>query len=345
MTDLSPAQIVHRITEAMRAAIPTDQPALINNYYEVMEYHLGWRNERLEIAPSDPGKLVRPMLAILACQALGGSLEHALPLAGAVQLLHDFSLIHDDIEDHSLQRRGRATLWSIWGMEVGINAGDGMFALAHRSLHRLPDVGVDPVTSLAVLRGFVEVCLRLCEGQHLDITAEGRFDVTTERYIQMIRGKTAALISASAGLGARIATADAAQVAALRTFGEAVGITFQVQDDILDIWGNSALTGKPQAADLIQRKLSLPVIYALEHASAEDRATFERLYRQPESDGSEIPTLLAILERTGAQAATEAMADHYHAQAEAALATVKPANPAALQQLRQLAEGLLRRKH
>lgn len=336
--------LTSEVVAAMHAAFPDQPSSLHADYYARMEYHLGWRSADLSPAPSDGGKLVRPLLAVLVCEALGGTRAHALPLAAGLQLVHDFSLIHDDIEDHSPQRRGRATVWSIWGMEQGINIGDGLFAIAHRSLHRLVDIGVDAATTLAVLRGFEEAILRICEGQHLDISGEGRFDVSTARYLEMIRGKTAALIAASTGLGARLATDDSVVVDRMTSFGEAVGMAFQIEDDILDIWGDPARTGKPQAADLQSRKLSLPVIHALEHATLTERATFERIYRQP-ADPADLPALFAILDRTDARSAAGALADRYHHQAEEALAAIEPRNQEAFSALRQLFDSLLRRTH
>ncbi len=337
-----PGTLTDQIREAMRAAFPTvEQPAL-RDYYNIMEYHLGWRNAQLEPEWADPGKLIRPRLVLLACRALGGQESHALPLAAGIQLLHDFSLIHDDIEDHSEQRRGRATVWKLWGLELGINAGDGMFAVAHRALHRLPDVGVEPGTALAVLRGFEEAILRICEGQHLDITGEGRFDIDEGRYLLMIRGKTAALLRAATGLGARLATDDPRQLAVMSDFGEALGMAFQMQDDLLDIWGDPSRTGKPSAADLLQRKMSLPVVHAYTHAGAE-RTTIERIYRQEQVGEADVHTLLGLLERTGSRAFVAELVRQEHDRALQALAAVHPVDLEAHEQLRTLAESLLDR--
>lgn len=300
------------IRDAMRAAFPrADDPAL-DDYYKLMEYHLGWRDESLAPAPADTGKLIRPQLALLACRALGGDDAHALPLAAAVQLLHDFSLIHDDIEDHSEQRRGRTTLWKLWGLELGINAGDGMFAIAHRSLHRLPDVGVEPATALAVMRGFEEAVLRICEGQHLDLTGERRFDIDEARYLRMIRGKTAALIAASTGLGARLATDDPAQVRAMSDFGEALGLAFQMQDDLLDIWGDPELTGKPAGDDLLSGKPTVIVSLAQQRVDPSVRPVLDRA-GTPELTEDDVALLQVALADCGVVDAVEAMiADHLH---------------------------------
>ena len=335
-------QLTEEIHAAMRAALPAPADPALAEYYRMMEYHLGWRDANLLPETADVGKLVRPLFAILACRALGGSDAHALPLAAAIQLLHDFSLIHDDIEDHSAQRRGRATVWRLWGLEVGINVGDGMFTVAHCALHRLSDVGVAPATVLAVLRGFEAAILRICEGQHLDLTAEGRFDIGEARYLAMIRGKTAALFGAAARLGARLATDDEAQLAVMRAFGEALGLAYQMQDDLLDIWGDPRQTGKPFAADLLQRKMSLPMVHAHAHAGP-DRAVIERVYRQERVTEDDVQALLAILDAAGSRAHVTMLANREHDRALAALADVRPSDHAAFEALQALAESLLNR--
>ena len=334
--------LVEQIRAAMREAFPQPIDPSLAEYYSLMEYHLGWRGVDLEPTESDSGKLIRPMVAVLACRALGGAEEEALPLAAAIQLLHDFSLVHDDIEDHSEQRRGRPTVWKLWGVELGINVGDGMFALAHRALYRLADVGVKPATVFTVVRGFEETILRICEGQHLDLTGEGRFDITESRYLAMIGGKTAALLAAAAGLGARLGTDDERAITAMTTFGEALGLAFQMHDDLLDIWGDPRLTGKPFAADLLQRKMSLPMVHAYTHAAAA-RATIERLYGQDHLSEDDVHRLLAILEAAGSREHVAELVSREHDRAITALEAVEPADPDALEALCSLAESLLHR--
>lgn len=331
-----------QIRAAMRSVIPQPTEPELQQYYQMMEYHLGWRDEQLNPAQADAGKLIRPTLALLACSTLGGSDAQALPLAAALQILHDFTLIHDDIEDHSLQRRGRATLWTIWGLELGINAGDGMFALAHRALLGIADQGVDARRVITIMREFEATILRICEGQHLDLTGEGRFDISEDRYLKMILGKTATLLAAATSLGARIATDDAEQITAMGTFGEALGMAFQMEDDLLDIWGDPQLTGKAFAADLLQRKMSLPVIHAYTHIGAE-RATIERIYRQDQLSSDDVQTLLDLLDTAGSRAYVTGLAHAEHERALEALARIQPVNSTAFEKLEGLATSLLNR--
>lgn len=340
LSDLHPS-----IVAAMRAAFP-DAPPDLAPYYGMMQYHLGWLDEQLQPSNASSGKLIRPMLVLLANRVFGGHDAQALPLAAAIQLLHDFSLIHDDIEDNSATRRGRRTTWNIWGLAHGINAGDGMFALAHRAVYALSDTGVPADRVLRIARDFENTILRICEGQYLDMSAEGQMDVTEDRYLRMIRGKTAMLAAASAGLGAQVATDDRPQIEAMWQFGQSLGMAFQMRDDLLDIWGAPEQTGKPFAADLQQRKMSLPVIYALAHAPHADRKQFEALYRQPDPLArDDLNTLLSILDRTGAQTYVESLARDEYDRAMQALDRVAPAAPAALDDLRALAQSLLNRVH
>ena len=329
----------------MRAAFPHAE-ARVARFYQLQEYHLGWRDLQLQPAESDPGKLIRPQLVLLACQAAGGDPAQAMPLAAGVQLLHDFTLIHDDIEDNSDTRRGRPTLWSVWGLAQGINAGDGMFVLAHLAIHRLSETGVPPERTLAVLRRFDEVILQVCEGQYLDLSFEGDLSIAPPDYLAMIGRKTAALVAGACELGALVAGAPTADAAALGEFGRSVGLAFQIEDDILGIWGAPEVTGKPRAADLYRRKVSLPVVYALAHST--DSAELARLYSEGQMDEAGVERALAILDSSEARDYCAGVAAEHHAAAFAAIDRVDTAGNSAAEaaraQLRALAESLIGRQ-
>ncbi len=213
------------VQNAMREAFPAAE-ARVAAFYGMQEYHLGWRDEQFQPVYADPGKLLRPVFCLLSCQAVGGDPQQALPLAAGIQLMHDFSLIHDDIEDQSDTRRGRSTVWTKWGMAQGINAGDGMLILSHLSLHRLVEVGVRSDVALEVLRRFDQTVLSVCEGQYLDIGYEGDLTINEDDYIAMISRKTAALIAAATELGALVGGADAETAQAMFDFGQNLGLAF-----------------------------------------------------------------------------------------------------------------------
>jgi geranylgeranyl diphosphate synthase type I len=337
---MSRSDLRSAIQEAMRAAFP-EAEARVTQFYAMQEYQLGWRDEQLAPADHDPGKLLRPRLSLLACQAVGGDVRQALPLAAGIQLLHDFSLIHDDIEDQSPTRRSRPTVWALWGLAQGINTGDGMFVVAHLALHRLVDVGVPPAVALEILRRFDQTILTICEGQFLDLSYEGDLRISEADYLAMIGRKTAALVAAATELGARVGGADATMAQDFFEFGYNLGLAFQIQDDVLGIWGDPALTGKPAAADLYRRKVSLPIIYALQMPAQRD--VLARLYALQPIGDADVRQILEILQLAGARDYTEGMAQAYHRRALAALDRVR-GDAAALAELRAIAEGLTDRK-
>ena len=328
-----------QIRAAMHAAFPAAEER-VARFYQMQQYQLGWRDEQLAPADVDPGKLIRPQLVLLACRAAGGDPAQALPLAAGIQLIHDFSLIHDDIEDDSDIRRGRTTVWKLWGLAKGINTGDGMYTVAHLALHQLPARGVPASVALEVLRRFDETILTICEGQFLDLSFEGNLAISEDDYLAMIGRKPAALIAAAAELGALVGGASSATASAMREYGQSLGLAFQVQDDVLGIWGDPEVTGKPFAADLYRRKLSLPVIHALRNAS--QRQQLAELYRQPEMGDAAVAQMLGALDQAGSRDYTAAVAERYHNRALAALDAAEGGAPA-IDELRALTAKLLNR--
>ena len=192
------------IEAEMRDVLAIPQGAAAG-HYQIMQYHMGWLDAELRPVAAPAGKGIRPLLCLLACAAAGGDPGTALPAAAGVELLHNFSLLHDDIEDNSPLRRHRPTTWTIFGMPITCNAGDGMFSLAHAAFYRMEALGVPPATVLAALRRFDEMCVALTEGQYLDMSFERRLSVTPDDYFRMIAGKTGALLAVAPEIGALVA--------------------------------------------------------------------------------------------------------------------------------------------
>jgi geranylgeranyl diphosphate synthase type I len=308
-------QWLPRLESEMRAML--DHPeSTVAPHYGMMEYHLGWRNEWLQPQLSPAGKRLRPILCLLACAEVGGEPVQALPAAAAIELLHNFSLIHDDIEDGDELRRHRPTVWKIWGIPLAINAGDGLFAIAFAAVQRLSRRGVAAETVLQALDLFTQSCLALTEGQYLDISFEQRSDVIVADYLRMIQGKTAALIGASVAIGAQIGGATAPQVAAIRYFGQNIGLAFQIQDDLLGIWGDPEVTGKAAGNDILRRKKSLPILHALTHERVGGQfSALLASHLQP----AQLDHALVLLEQAETRTFVESHIHSYQTQGLAAL--------------------------
>jgi len=231
------------------------------NLRHMMAYHLGWEGDGRGLAAQ--GKRIRPQVVLLCCEAAGGKWQNALPAAAAVELIHNFSLIHDDIEDRSDLRHGRKTIWAKWGDAQAVNTGDAMFTLANLTLLGLNN-SLPAEKVLAAGDLLQQTCFELTQGQFLDISSEGEDLIPIDDYWPMIGGKTAALLAGSAKLGAMVGGASEAQLQAFHRFGYSLGLAFQAQDDALGIWGNAALLGKSIQSDLIDGKKTLPVVFALQ---------------------------------------------------------------------------------
>jgi len=301
---------------------------------DILSYHLGWVGDKNLIEAQ--GKRIRPLLVLLAAAASGGDWKNALPAAAAVEILHNFSLIHDDIEDGSPLRRGRETVWKKWGQALAINAGDTLFTLAFEAISTLQQTSPAHVT-LNALQILNATCLQLTGGQHLDISYENERFISLDDYWRMIEGKTAALISACLRLGSLIGGGTEEQQNLLAEFGRSLGIAFQIQDDWLGIWGDAALTGKSTESDLLSGKKSLPVVYALQKQQA-----FAQRWLAGPIQPHEINHLAGLLIQEGAQRYTEEQAERYTQQALRSLAQAAVENDAG-EALRELALNLLKR--
>jgi geranylgeranyl diphosphate synthase type I len=325
------ARYIPLIESEMRECLSVPD-AMLADYYGMLHYHLGWADEHFAPAHINSGKRIRPMLCLLACQSAQGDEMQAIPAAAGIELLHNFSLIHDDIEDHSPTRRGRPSVWALWGIPQATNSGDGLFAIAHLAVDRLSERSTPAGRILTVRRVFDRACLALTHGQYLDLAFESREKVSVDEYMVMISNKTAALIGAAAAIGATLAGSTTA--VQYETFGRELGLAFQIQDDILGIWGDEALTGKSNESDIATRKKSLPVVYALERSER-----LRTLYAAPHVD---VAAAIAELDAVSARTFAEQAAQKHHGQSLAAL-RASGASGDAGQALFDLAESLLSR--
>ena len=334
-TDIDLDQLIAD-TEAEILRLVADRDPSTHGLYEMVRYHLA-----LDGSGASGGKRIRPLLGLLAYASIAGEHARALPGAAAVELGHNFSLVHDDIEDGDVERRHRPTLWTVHGIPQAINTGDTLFSLSRIALHRLSDLGFSDAKVLRLMRLFDETCLALCEGQYLDIAASVSNELmTVDGYFDMIGRKTAALIAASIEAGALLATDDEDVIARYRGFGWALGLAFQVNDDLLGIWGAERATGK-EASDVAHRKQTLPVIYAHETAGPEDRARLQALYAAPDRTPAEVAEVVAILERTGAREYTREQARRHRDEALAELDGAGVLGAAARTRLEQIIVGVI----
>jgi len=295
-------------------SLPEDPPG----FGVMLRYAMGWVDENDQPYSHPTGKRIRPILLLLCAEAAGGDWRTALPAAASVELVHNFSLIHDDIQDDSPTRHGRPTVWQVWGRANAINAGDALYTLAYCALENLSNK-LHPETVIKVWRIFNSTTLELTRGQHLDMRFEHQPTVTVDEYISMIRGKSAALVAACAQIGALIGSGNDELAARYAEFGLNLGIAFQIRDDILGIWGNPTTTGKSAATDILSRKKSLPVLYGLSQ-SPDLRAIYER---QQFSD-TDVTEAVNVLDAINAQSYTQESETTFY---QRALATLEGANP------------------
>lgn len=330
------AEMLPSIDAEIRAILATPILDPYHGLREILAYHLGYENDHA--VEGAQGKRIRPLLVLLTAAAVGGRWQNCLPAAAAVELLHNFSLVHDDIEDQSGIRRGRPTVWATWGEAIAINAGDAMYALAFHALSNLyQSVGAE--AALQAYRHLTETCIFLTGGQHLDISYEKAQDLPLESYWAMVGGKTAALLSACVNLGAICAGASLETTNNLKKFGTALGLSFQIKDDCLGIWGEEGVTGKSSSSDLAAGKKSLPVLYGLRQGGI-----FTAEWLKPQHTDRDYVNLAKLLEETGARDFAESEISRLTRESLDALENVKLENgPGAA--LRELAFALISRKY
>lgn len=326
------------VLPALRSAVAQLTPRLRTP----TEYHFGWvEPDGTPVPPgaARTGKAVRPALAVLGAEAAGGDATVAVPGAVAMELIHNFSLIHDDIMDGDKTRHHRPTVWDVYGVSEAILVGDAVHTLAFQVLESGTETS--PHAGRA-MRSVTLATAAMITGQAQDADLDDRLDGTLAECVEMERNKTGALLAGSIGVGAVLAGAGAELVAALEQYGFELGLAFQAVDDVLGIWGNPDATGKPVGNDLRERKKSVPVMLALESGGALADAVRDAFTRSPGPDTvSSLSDLLAndgIRDRTIDRART-------HLDAALTAIAAQPLEPTAAAELEALARFVVEREY
>ena len=327
------------IGNALRDALDNQDPV-----YNLLRYYMGWVDTEGNATSGTEGKYLRPTLCLFSCEAVGGSRCLAMPAAAAMELIHNFSLIHDDIQDRDETRHHRKTLWAIWGIPKALVAGNVLRIVADSTLDDLQSVGVPSGRALPVIRQLTQAYLEMIEGQYLDISFEGQSEVGLKQYLDMIARKTGALIRCSFTMGALIGSQNIADANAFRESGRALGFLFQVRDDILGIWGDEESTGKPVGADIRRKKNAFPAVYSMSQARGEDKRHLLSIYGKSELSDTDVEDVLHIMEVLNVREHAHALAVEEAEVAMEALAAVEM-NQSARREYENLLEFLLHREH
>lgn len=320
---------------ALRAAVDGLPPSM----RRIAGYHLGWLDEEGRPAEGDHGKAIRPTLTLLAAEAIGGSASAAVPAAVAIELVHNFSLIHDDVMDGDDTRRHRPTVWRVFGLGSAILVGDALLTLAFDVLG-----SSEHPAAREGARRLSGAVMGMVDGQYADMSFEQRADVDMAECVAMAERKTAALFGTAAALGGAFGGAQPQQVDDLAAFGTCLGVAFQIVDDLLGIWGDPGVTGKPVYSDLQNRKKSLPVVAALESGTPAGRELATMYASAQPLSGPELVNAARLLDVAGAHRWSVARVDELLADALAHLEAAVPHGRAA-SELRSLAHHLVRRDH
>jgi geranylgeranyl diphosphate synthase type I len=307
-------ELLEAIESDLKSYILPLSPGPYEQMGDMVAYHLGWSE-----GANARGKRIRPLLTLLSCAGFDEQWQRSIPAATAIELIHNFSLIHDDIEDNSETRRGRETVWKRWGIAQAMNTGDAIYSAAQLTVHRLVEQGVPENIALGVLKILAEASLHLTRGQHLDLLFEGQPEVSLDAYLEMVEGKTCSLLAAATQIGAYIGNAAPDRVESMRRFGYHLGLAFQILDDYLGIWGKPEVTGKPSGDDLKIRKKTLPVIFGLTHSPK-----FRQLWASVKLDAAVVSEMSTVLEDVGAQDNAREIAERHSNLAIEALNTADP---------------------
>ena len=311
MTTNAVADLSSNVESSLRAVLETRRMPL----YGMMSYHMGWTDRSGN--PVTPRQLARThgVTCLAACMACGGDAKSAIPAAAAVELVENFSQIHDDVQGGRPQRDGRDAVWWVWGPAQAINAGDGMHALARLAMFQLRAEHTPPETTYRAVRLLDEASLELCEGRFEELEAQERIDLSVDAYIETASKKTGALYECAMKLGALLASAEEHTVEALGRCGRNAGIALQIRRDLLELWPLSTGGSGPSASVLNKTKL-LPVVHAVQEANINDKRRLGDVYFKRVLDGDDIDVVRETAERLGSKRYCEDRVDEYTAKAE-----------------------------
>ena len=303
------------VEDELAASVPVPEGV---DPYVLLRYHLGWvdRHGTPAESPISQGKALRPTLCLFACEALADDPAPAVPAAAALELIHNFSLIHDDIQDQDKERRHQPSVWAIWGVPKALVAGNAMQAVGDATMLNTVNHQVPAETVIRVSQLLTESYLEMIQGQCLDLTFESSTAVSADDYLEMISYKTGALIRTGMEIGALLAAGDSNSVESFSRFGSYLGRAFQIRDDFLGIWGDSHFTGKPEVSDIRRRKKSFPVVFAFSQTRGVAHDELLRIYSQEALDDDDVGRVLTILEDVGAREQSQLLTE---ASAEGAL--------------------------
>lgn len=317
---------------------------------DMISYHFGWMDEELRETKERQGKRFRASMCLLVYDALENQFEPCMPLAASIEMIHNFSLIHDDIEDGDQSRRGRPTVWKIWGKPLAINAGDLLHVLCYTTFKDLLALNNDEGSMKRIYSAqevVFQTVIKLTEGQHHDLLFESKepYDVSVDEYISMIYGKSASLIECATWAGAIMApSATTSMIDKYRKFGLNIGLAFQMRDDILGIWGNPLLTGKPRSNDIFRKKKTYAVLHAFENATDADTRKLKSIYQKNKIIKNDVVEVIEILTKTKSYESAQLLASKYYNEAVENLNSVG-INSSSQVNLKRIAEFLAVRNY
>ena len=285
--------------------------------YNLLRYHLGWVDQQGQPENRAPADSFHSLIAPAVCDALTGKYPPSLPVAAGVELLHNFSLVHGDVQAGRVDANARPSIWWVWGPAQAINAGDGFHALARMAIMRLQERGIAAESVLSAAEMLDRSCLAMCEGQYADLGFQDRLLVTTNEYDDMIALKSGALAGCAAAGGVLAAGSDAAVQERFREIGVKLGMAWQVTRDVADFWGK--LGDGVTASNLLNKKKSLPLIYTLEHCATSAKREIGSAYMKRVLEPSDIARIIDIMDESGARAFSESRAQDLVDQALSSL--------------------------